>query len=108
MNNRRSRLAILEVMNVVGGSRKGIHGHSHGADFGRTKKGGHKLRRIRQHDQNTLASTNALRTQRVPRAIGKRCQFAAGYLTWFADRKSTRLNSSHDQISYAVFCLKKK
>src|SRR5206468_12629074 len=26
----------------------------------------------------------------------------------FTDRKSTRLNSSHDQISYAVFCLKKK
>src|SRR2546430_13572056 len=34
-------------------------------------------------------------------------------LPWFAilgaqDRKSTRLNSSHSQISYAVFCLKKK
>src|SRR2546421_5157170 len=34
-------------------------------------------------------------------------------LRWVAperslDRKSTRLNSSHDQISYAVFCLKKK
>src|SRR2546428_3493301 len=39
-------------------------------------------------------------------------------IVWFAvelflarfrkDRKSTRLNSSHDQISYAVFCLKKK
>src|SRR5216683_6867855 len=28
-------------------------------------------------------------------------------LAW-RDRKSTRLNSSHDQISYAVFCLKKK
>src|SRR2546427_6744636 len=28
---------------------------------------------------------------------------------WLArDRKSTRLNSSHSQISYAVFCLKKK
>src|SRR2546430_10415229 len=28
---------------------------------------------------------------------------------WFLrDRKSTRLNSSHSQISYAVFCLKKK
>src|SRR2546430_6150436 len=28
--------------------------------------------------------------------------------SWFAsDRKSTRLNSSHSQISYAVFCLKK-
>src|SRR2546430_7425781 len=26
----------------------------------------------------------------------------------FKDRKSTRLNSSHSQISYAVFCLKKK
>src|SRR2546427_7867622 len=26
----------------------------------------------------------------------------------YIDRKSTRLNSSHSQISYAVFCLKKK
>src|SRR2546430_6183321 len=26
----------------------------------------------------------------------------------YVDRKSTRLNSSHSQISYAVFCLKKK
>src|SRR2546430_6856954 len=28
--------------------------------------------------------------------------------TYSVDRKSTRLNSSHSQISYAVFCLKKK
>src|SRR5438874_7646047 len=27
---------------------------------------------------------------------------------WAGDRKSTRLNSSHVEISYAVFCLKKK
>src|SRR3712207_8961138 len=27
---------------------------------------------------------------------------------WLGDRKSTRLNSSHANISYAVFCLKKK
>src|SRR2546421_4438719 len=41
---------------------------------------------------------------------------AAPYHDWkkrieresYRDRKSTRLNSSHDQISYAVFCLKKK
>src|SRR2546427_642660 len=34
---------------------------------------------------------------------------AAGWrLRRGADRKSTRLNSSHSQISYAVFCLKKK
>src|SRR2546428_10391395 len=32
---------------------------------------------------------------------------SAGYVAP-RDRKSTRLNSSHDQISYAVFCLKKK
>src|SRR2546422_5138125 len=35
-----------------------------------------------------------------------------GYLAWptiaLGDRKSTRLNSSHGYISYAVFCLKKK
>src|SRR5438128_2757802 len=29
-------------------------------------------------------------------------------LDWLQDRKSTRLNSSHGSISYAVFCLKKK
>src|SRR5690606_40319410 len=29
-------------------------------------------------------------------------------LVWVLDRKSTRLNSSHVKISYAVFCLKKK
>src|SRR3712207_8449706 len=31
-----------------------------------------------------------------------------GELGWELDRKSTRLNSSHANISYAVFCLKKK
>src|SRR2546427_4492839 len=36
--------------------------------------------------------------------------FAEGRAEWYhrQDRKSTRLNSSHSQISYAVFCLKKK
>src|SRR5258708_11458398 len=33
---------------------------------------------------------------------------AAALLRGVADRKSTRLNSSHQIISYAVFCLKKK
>src|SRR2546430_11239872 len=32
----------------------------------------------------------------------------AGFTVTGKDRKSTRLNSSHSQISYAVFCLKKK
>src|SRR2546430_1278540 len=34
--------------------------------------------------------------------------FEIAYGLLRADRKSTRLNSSHSQISYAVFCLKKK
>src|SRR5688572_31768880 len=33
---------------------------------------------------------------------------ASDYHVAAEDRKSTRLNSSHSQISYAVFCLKKK
>src|SRR5256886_10498541 len=37
-----------------------------------------------------------------------RCRTATSPRTSAADRKSTRLNSSHSQISYAVFCLKKK
>src|SRR5689334_23929953 len=32
----------------------------------------------------------------------------SGHLVIAEDRKSTRLNSSHSSISYAVFCLKKK
>src|SRR2546430_5647864 len=37
-------------------------------------------------------------------------QHRGAYVLWSetGDRKSTRLNSSHSQISYAVFCLKKK
>src|SRR2546427_6821105 len=34
--------------------------------------------------------------------------FLEGVEVGHVDRKSTRLNSSHSQISYAVFCLKKK
>src|SRR2546428_1557080 len=38
----------------------------------------------------------------------ERCAISQSTSTTSRDRKSTRLNSSHDQISYAVFCLKKK
>src|SRR2546421_2370696 len=44
---------------------------------------------------------------RLARARPAQAQGAVGR-PGAADRKSTRLNSSHDQISYAVFCLKKK
>src|SRR5689334_24457196 len=41
---------------------------------------------------------------------GPEAQKLATYIGWLlhGDRKSTRLNSSHSSISYAVFCLKKK
>src|SRR2546427_4719043 len=49
---------------------------------------------------------------RAPGAVGNAVVhgFEVGQVEHVAhqDRKSTRLNSSHSQISYAVFCLKKK
>src|SRR3990167_10546378 len=42
----------------------------------------------------------------VPNVEKKRAQVLS--IEGATDRKSTRLNSSHSQISYAVFCLKKK
>src|SRR2546428_13366517 len=50
--------------------------------------------------------TTATRTTTSP--SGMRSRRARGEPRRERDRKSTRLNSSHDQISYAVFCLKKK
>src|SRR2546430_13553074 len=49
--------------------------------------------------------TSAAKTLTGPRTQGRRpiVKRSSG-----VDRKSTRLNSSHSQISYAVFCLKKK
>src|SRR2546430_9550795 len=44
---------------------------------------------------------NTLEVSALPEKTGS----APGFTV---DRKSTRLNSSHSQISYAVFCLKKK
>src|SRR5690606_42163381 len=61
----------------------------------RAQRGGLPLRR--GHGRAPLASRGHDRPGRDPRV---RCQGQ--------DRKSTRLNSSHVKISYAVFCLKKK
>src|SRR2546429_1153396 len=66
----------------------------------------------REHDAD-VAERNFRSHARKSRALG---ESGAGYTQVFVDdghlllgdRKSTRLNSSHGYISYAVFCLKKK
>src|SRR5690606_2239703 len=45
---------------------------------------------------------------RTPGASSKKSLYLLGASVVALDRKSTRLNSSHVKISYAVFCLKKK
>src|SRR3712207_7939588 len=49
------------------------------------------------------SDTDSCTTEYNQQGNGKR-----EYTAWHRDRKSTRLNSSHANISYAVFCLKKK
>src|SRR3989440_1500802 len=63
--------------------------------------------------RDTRCATAARRTFSSPRRITAslpRAKWTTASQPSIArsDRKSTRLNSSHDQISYAVFCLKKK
>src|SRR2546430_7835308 len=52
----------------------------------------------------------ALQLSRTPagQLMGSNVRRFTGSVAGRRDRKSTRLNSSHSQISYAVFCLKKK
>src|SRR5947209_10701529 len=59
----------------------------------------------------TLKSKTIFGRQMCPHICGLnkfRVQHNAAQLRKHGDRKSTRLNSSHANISYAVFCLKKK
>src|SRR2546421_4338771 len=69
---------------------------------------------IRRPPRSTLFPYTTLfrsREDQVPR-LPQRAGLDRGHARFRAggsrDRKSTRLNSSHDQISYAVFCLRKK
>src|SRR5688572_31358939 len=54
------------------------------------------------------ASAALVQNSTPPVLPDTRCVGAAQLPLRGQDRKSTRLNSSHSQISYAVFCLKKK
>src|SRR2546427_4896832 len=60
-----------------------------------------KVHPVRSHSVAAQGGINA--------ALGENDSWEKhAYDTAKGDRKSTRLNSSHSQISYAVFCLKKK
>src|SRR2546430_7189586 len=69
---------------------------------------------IRRPPRSTLFPYTTLFRSRSPHggrrraARGSRTAAARVRRVAHGDRKSTRLNSSHSQISYAVFCLKKK
>src|SRR2546427_1499522 len=72
---------------------------------------------IRRPPRSTLFPyTTLFRSRRLERRRDQACDHArprqrrqeALAADGLRDRKSTRLNSSHSQISYAVFCLKKK
>src|SRR5947209_16573073 len=62
------------------------------------------------HPDKLSVSTNKFNTlpPEQPQVILHQRDALARIRTALLDRKSTRLNSSHANISYAVFCLKKK
>src|SRR5204863_9437374 len=61
--------------------------------------------RVRKASLNWIYTTAPLQSSAIR---GKRWSWRPSKRTERKDRKSTRLNSSHVEISYAVFCLKKK
>src|SRR5206468_11565967 len=65
----------------------------------------------RRSNAGEPSASNSSRSQPTPTPTVTRPREStspSGSASAGLDRKSTRLNSSHDQISYAVFCLKKK
>src|SRR5206468_12813150 len=71
--------------------------HNASAEMGREKSG-----------KNDVASPAPGDAARISPSLLNSAAIPPQAETASRDRKSTRLNSSHDQISYAVFCLKKK
>src|SRR5260221_7263963 len=66
------------------------------------------FRSPRKHQQKRQLPRSGPHRKRRPPRRRRRPQTFGSHLLRLRDRKSTRLNSSHTVISYAVFCLKKK
>src|SRR2546430_5860003 len=65
-----------------------------------------RLREVVEHDHRRRVAPLGVTQHRF--RLGQFAERVVGVGKTDRDRKSTRLNSSHSQISYAVFCLKKK
>src|SRR2546430_12597540 len=63
---------------------------------------------VQRNGRGGAPSLDVRPAARLPRAHAPLPNQRARHHRSGEDRKSTRLNSSHSQISYAVFCLKKK
>src|SRR2546430_8981298 len=72
----------------------------------RSVRGRNRLRRIPVRLQKAIIPLRRIDRRRV--CYSNRVKTSTAPIRTKRDRKSTRLNSSHSQISYAVFCLKKK
>src|SRR5699024_12698293 len=80
----------------------GLSEHKSGVVI-RTRQGG-------DYEASTLISCSGLMADRLVKMLGLEpgfiiCPFRGEYFRLAPNRKSTRLNSSHVSISYAVFCL---
>src|SRR5690625_5349371 len=75
-----------------------------GWDEGRLQREIDRIRTARPTAVNLAWGVDQVRSA-IPQGVAAVLSLARGVVT---DRKSTRLNSSHVAISYAVFCLKKK
>src|SRR5690349_23113656 len=76
------------------------HARDRAGEFG--AESGHRVREAQRRGNREHGAA-------IARACGRAAAFRSGVAeAGLGDRKSTRLNSSHVEISYAVFCLKKK
>src|SRR2546430_4486293 len=74
--------------------------------FNRFEDACHMARRA--EGELSVDQLNELFQAKLQPMFGDGLTLTEEHKVWWRDRKSTRLNSSHSQISYAVFCLKKK
>src|SRR2546427_7805341 len=82
-----------------GARRAGACAPRHGPRAGQCRETPHRAAARPRRSAQRRATDRRMADRRTRAAAADRAR---------RDRKSTRLNSSHSQISYAVFCLKKK